>query len=154
MTSIEVIVKPNITLINVRAPGQVERVAWGELPGGPGGAARAERPDPAKHVFDLPEVVAGNDVRSRWPRPTAARLHEQIGDVDGEGAGDSSEDVKTDVDLSTLNLSDVLPGVAGAFREPLLAQIARQPQAADGPADAAANRASVVSHDARLFDKA
>src|SRR5258708_37612809 len=110
MTSIEVIVKPNITLIDVRAPGQVERVAWGELPGGPGGAARAERPDPAKHVFDLPEVVAGNDVRSRWPRPTAARLHEHVPDVDGESAGGCREALTAAAQLPALDRDVVLPG--------------------------------------------
>lgn len=81
-------------------------------------------------------------------RPAAARLTEEIADVNGERIGDVGQTIETDVHLSAFDPSDMLRGAVGAFRQLFLTPAAEQAKLPDRPADPAANRASLISHDA------
>src|SRR5260370_28547337 len=122
----------SVTLIVVTAGRRCRgRAAARNLLGGPTRTARADRSDPSQQIVDLLEIVARNDVRRPACGPARGRLDEQLAHVDGQGGGDPDQDVETDVDLPALDLPDVFPGVAGAFGDALLAQLARHPHAAD-----------------------
>ena len=145
-----------ITLIVVIDEPTGARGSEEDLSGGARRAARARRLDPANDVADVLEVrdlVAGDHVDGASGRPAAARFREEIGDVHGQGGGDPGQAIETDVDFPAFDLPDMLPGSARAFRELFLAPTVQQAKPKDYPADAGANRAFVVSHDARLFDK-
>ena len=122
-----------------------------DLSGGAGRGSRARRLDPANDVADVLEVrdlVTGEGIGVPSRRPAAARFHEEIADRHGESLGDAGQAIETDVDEPAFDPSDVLRGALHAFGEPFLAPAALQPKLPNRPADAGANLASLISHDA------
>src|SRR5690554_774275 len=87
--------------------------------------------DAADRVFDLVEFAGIREVHRRFGSPAPRRWREQVSDVHLEGAGEAGERIDADVHFPALDLPEVLAGVSDEFRELLLGEPARPPQALD-----------------------
>ena len=122
-----------------------------DLSGGAGRGSRPRRldsPNDVADVIEVRDVFAGDHVDGASSRPAAARFHEEIADPHGERVGDGGQAIEADVHMPAFDLSDVLRGALRAFREFFLAPAAQLAKLPNRRADAGANRASLISHDA------